>query len=323
MLEPHRTKRRELDAPREIEIRTGARLHFGLMNVRSPYGGAGMMIDQPVTRIRFESADRFQTSGPAKERVQAVAQRFATFLSLSALPACRITVLQRPDAHSGLGTGTQLALSVAQGLACWAGLALSENQIVRDIADRGHRSIVGSIGFYRGGLLVDQEPPRRHAVPEAWRIVLFRPDQAVSVSASRISGDDEQRKFSKLLPASSSQRRQLSELLDERMIPAVKAGDFDMFSEAVYRYNYHSGMLFAPVQQGPYNGKPVGDLIQILRDHDVRGVGQSSWGPTVFAFCQSADEAEELLSQAPFQAFHPQCVRPVNNGYQEASVAAP
>lgn len=275
-----------------------------------------MMIDQPVTRIRVEAADCFQIDGPARERVQAVAKRFAAFLPQASLPACRLTVLQRPDAHSGLGTGTQLALAVAQGLTRWLGLELSEEQIARDVADRGHRSVVGSIGFHRGGLLVDQDPPRRYTIPEGWRIVLFHPDPVVS----KVSGEDERRKFAKLVPASSAQRKQLSELLETQIIPAVQSGDFKTFSEAIYRYNYHSGMLFSPVQQGPYNGQPIGDLIRILRAGEVRGVGQSSWGPTVFAFCSSDDHAEKLLRWKSLQAFHPRCVRPANSGYRESAI---
>lgn len=317
MLEPHPTKRQERDAPQAIEIRTGARLHFGLMDVRPPFGGAGMMIDQPVTRVRVEPAERFEVSGPAQERVQSVARRLAAFLPHGNLPTCRVTVLERPDAHSGLGTGTQLAFAVAQGLTRWLGLELSEEQLVRDVADRGHRSVVGSIGFHHGGLVVDQELPRRYVVPSAWRVVLFHPDQGVA----KVSGDQEQRRFAKLPAASLAERQQLSDLLEEQIIPAVQSGDFDAFSEAIYRYNYHSGMLFAPVQQGPYNGQPIGDVVAKLREHNVLGVGQSSWGPTVFAFCPSAKRAEQLVRLEPLQVFRPRCVRPANEGYQEVLAA--
>jgi predicted sugar kinase len=38
----------------------------------------------------------------------------------------------------------------------------------------------------------------------------------------------------------------------------------------------------------------VAEVVAYLRGQGVRGVGQSSWGPTVFAVLGDADEAEAL-----------------------------
>jgi predicted sugar kinase len=39
-------------------------------------------------------------------------------------------------------------------------------------------------------------------------------------------------------------------------------------------------------------------VIDELREMGAVGVGQSSWGPTVFAMCRDADEAEHLAAKA-------------------------
>jgi len=316
--EPRPTKRTKLERPVGLEIRTGARLHFGLLDVQPPFGGAGMMIDEPATRIRFEPATRFAAVGPAKERVEAVAARFAAGFELSERPACRVSVLERPAPHSGLGTGTQLAVAVAHGLHRWstangATLPALEEASVRAIADRGHRSVVGSLGFFRGGLLIDRDPPQHFPVPPAWRVLLFQPQQAVC----QISGAHERAQFAQLPAADPQRQARLARLLDQHVVPALSDGNFDRFSEAIYQYNHGSGMLFAAVQQGPYNGRPIADLVALLRGARVQGVGQSSWGPTVFAFCRSQAEADRLLQHPPLQGLPSRCVRPARRGHQE------
>jgi predicted sugar kinase len=306
--------------PVGLEIRTGARLHFGLLDVQPPFGGAGMMIDEPATRIRFEPAERFAVEGPAKDRVEAVAARLTAHCALTDRPACRVTVLERPAPHSGLGTGTQLAFAVAHGLHRWltangAVLSAMDDAAVGEIADRGHRSVVGSLGFFRGGLLVDRDPPQHVAVPAAWRVLLFQPPQPIC----QVSGAHEQAQFARLPAADPQRQERLVSLLDQQIVPALRDGDFDRFSEAIYQYNHDSGMLFAAVQQGPYNGQSIADLVGLLRRAGIEGVGQSSWGPTVFAFCRSQAAADRLLQHPPLQGLPSRCVRPAQRGNQEVT----
>jgi beta-ribofuranosylaminobenzene 5'-phosphate synthase len=43
----------------------------------------------------------------------------------------------------------------------------------------------------------------------------------------------------------------------------------------------------------------VAALVDAVRGRGVRGVGQSSWGPSVFAVVGSADEAARLVTALP------------------------
>ena len=65
----------------------------------------------------------------------------------------------RPE-HAGLGSGTELPLSVAAGLNAFWGLPARRR---RNWAERGpgSRSAVGTYGFVFGGLIVEQESCRR------------------------------------------------------------------------------------------------------------------------------------------------------------------
>ena len=100
--------------PPPFEIRTAARLHLGLLDTRDPFGGVGLMLAQPATRIRVQAAQRFEARGPAQERIESVAARFAAYWQLAEPPACAIEVVERPPPHAGLGSGTQLAMAVAE-----------------------------------------------------------------------------------------------------------------------------------------------------------------------------------------------------------------
>ena len=52
------------------------------------------------------------------------------------------------------------------------------------------------------------------------------------------------------------------------------------------------------MQGGIYSCPATAELVQWLRGRGVRGVGQSSWGPTVFAMAGDADEATALIAAA-------------------------
>jgi predicted sugar kinase len=78
------------------------------------------------------------------------------------------------------------------------------------------------------------------------------------------------------------------------MLPAAAEHDLQSFGEALYDFNRRSGEMFAPVQGGLYAGPAVEEVEAFIRRWGIRGVGQSSWGPTVFAIAGDQDQAEAL-----------------------------
>ena len=65
------------------------------------------------------------------------------------------------------------------------------------------------------------------------------------------------------------------------------------------------GAYFAPLQGGAYASPRVGDALAWLRNEGVAGLGQSSWGPTGFAFTATQREGEDLLDRLRTQFKHP------------------
>lgn len=311
-------------------VQTASRLHLGLLSLppaEEPasatsrrFGGVGLMIDSPGVTLRAVPALSWSAEGPLAARALGYARRVAD-ASRADSPALVATphhliVEQAPAEHVGLGVGTQLGLAVAAVLAHSWGCAADTARLAR-WCGRGLRSALGVHGFAAGGFLVEggkraaaELSPlvARLAVPPTWRIVLIRPDPTPGVHGGR-----EQAAFAELSmsPAVSGE---LCRLVLLGILPALAEADLAAFGEAVHEFNRRVGEAFAPVQGGTYSSPAVAETIHYLRRQDVHGVGQSSWGPGVFAFV--ADEAAA-------QALHQRVQTDLRHLGGAASVATP
>lgn len=296
-----------------ISVRAPSRLHFGLLNandVKTPgqpisrrFGGVGLMIEDPGVEIEIRPAQDWAANGPLAHRALEFARRFSETIKPNPLGPRVILVRKLAPEHAGLGTGTQLGLAVVKGLAVAAHESHWDAPELARRIGRGLRSAIGIHGFDRGGYIYDggkwfnaqiAELKDHCDVPENWRIVLARPVDVIGVH-----GGDELAAFARL-PADGEARVVLSAIVETEMIPALRAGDCARFGEAVHRYNRLAGEPFATVQGGLYACPLTAEVVAFLRSNGISGVGQSSWGPTVFAIVEddsSAQTAVKLLVQ--------------------------
>jgi beta-RFAP synthase len=280
-------------------------LHFGLMNfggtAEREFGGIGLMIDRPGMRLEFTPAASFSSAGQLADRVSVFAQRWQAFHRLSHLPDCTVRVLEAPREHTGLGVGTQLGMSVAAGLSRMAGLPQQTPMELATSVGRGMRSAVGVYGFMLGGLIAERGKLRGEPVspldchlhvPAAWRVLLICPRDFVGLAA-----EDEAKAFAALPPVPQAISVELTRIARERLLPAAAREDFTSFATAVYDYGHLSGECFAALQGGPYNGPRLAAIVARLRALGVVGVGQSSWGPTIFALLPDEQQAARVRDQ--------------------------
>jgi predicted sugar kinase len=73
--------------------------------------------------------------------------------------------------------------------------------------------------------------------------------------------------------------------------------DCAAFGDAVYEFGRLAGECFAAVQGGPFGTVEAAELVRTIRNLGVPGVGQSSWGPTVFAITRGEIEASRLIEK--------------------------
>ncbi len=211
-------------------------------------------------------------------------------------------LLQSAPLHVGLGTGTQLGLAVATALYRIQHCPVPDATTLAMSVGRGLRSSIGTHGFLQGGLLFEggKAPGEslgplaaRVALPSRWRVVQLCPPRRVG-----LSGHAEKRAFGTLPPVPRTVTERLVTLVQEQLLPAARAANLDALGEAVYRYGYEAGMCFAAYQGGPFASTELASWVAALRHRGIRGVGQSSWGPTLFALTEGPEQADDLVSWA-------------------------
>lgn len=294
---------------RTIIVSAPSRLHFGLLSFGNPqvrqFGGVGAMIDRPRVKLCVQTADSFEIDGPMQDRIRDAASQWSKSSEGARELRCKIELVSAPRLHSGLGVGTQLALAVATGLNAFHNC---EPPSVADLATsvrRGLRSAVGTYGFVAGGLIAEQGKLPREAIspllervslPSPWRFVLVSPTTSVG-----LHGTPEQTAFDQLPPVPAAVTRRLTDIMCDRMLPSAKSASISEFSDAVYEFGLLAGSCFESVQGSAYNGAELERLVKHLRAIDVRGVGQSSWGPTIFSICESESSALALVDKVRSQ----------------------
>src|SRR5262249_11800983 len=128
----------------------------------------------------------------------------------------------------------------------------------------------------------------RCALPSDWPVVLARPRGVTGTHGV------EERSLMAALDDSQRTADSLCRLVLLGMLPALAEKDVDGFGEALFEFNARAGEPFVARQGGTYSSPAVAELVSFLRGRQARGVGQSSWGPTVFAVVGSVEHAEEL-----------------------------
>lgn len=289
-----------------LRLRTPSRLHFGLLGwgprAERQFGGVGMMIDAPGIDVSARPASRWEFTGPLARRVEQIASSLATRLEETGppCPPLSIQVHHAAPEHAGLGTGTQLTLAVARLMADFSGRESVSTSRLAALTGRGCRSGIGLHGFTRGGFLIDggragadSIPPllAHFAFPATWRVVLVIPE-----SPPGRHGTDEVEAFRNLAPPPPSYTDMLCRLLLRRLLPALAEADLPAFGSAMDNLQAAVGDAFAPIQGGRFASSCLTRIADVLREQRLCGVGQSSWGPTLFGFTDdSALSVDRLL----------------------------
>lgn len=311
----------------QVTVRTGARLHFGPLAIHNgpgrSFGGIGLMVDRPGCTVRVCRADEDEFRGdPAvRRRVQGVLDRFRESGGADVATGFSVTVEDIPPAHCGFGSGTQLSLAVARGLIEVSGGDVDAARLAQ-IGGRGDRSAIGIHGFLSGGFLCDAGKrsgesigvlASRLDIPENWRFLAIRP-----VDRDGLSGAAETLGFRRLPPMDAGRIGTLARLVLTEVLPAVRNGEFDDFAVALEEYGHCVGEYFAPVQGGIYSDRQMADLAGQLGRQGVRGVAQTSWGPTIVVPLEQAADAEGVLQELREGGLLDECetllTRPMSQG---------
>ena len=129
--------------------------------------------------------------------------------------------------------------------------------------------------------------------PRAWRVLLiFDPAE------TGVHGAEEAAAFATLPDFPESETADLTRRVLLGALPALAEEDFKAFCDQVGYLQRTMGAYFAPMQGGAYVSAGVAAVLKALAADGVTGLGQSSWGPTGFAFAPSEAEGQRLLATA-------------------------
>lgn len=285
-----------------VSVEAPARLHLGFIDLNGGlgrrFGSLGLTLDNISTALKLAPAKTLKVTGPGHAVPRALA--FSALLTERlGLPGGVDIEIRRaiPD-HAGLGSGTQLALAIASGLSRIYGLDLGSRELAA-LTGRGRRSGIGIGAFDAGGFLLDggrgeseQPPPLllRQDFPDAWRVLLV-----YDRSSRGIHGKRESSAFQTLSRFPADTAAALCRLVLMQALPALAEEDHPRFSQAIGELQQVVGDYFAPAQSGRFTSAEVAEAMAWLENQGVRGIGQSSWGPTGFAILPGEAAAHELL----------------------------
>jgi beta-ribofuranosylaminobenzene 5'-phosphate synthase len=295
-------------ADTNVFVETSARLHFGLLDLGGAlgrrFGGIGTAAPGPTLLVSARRAETLQIAGDDTGRTEEFAARFLAngeAAGRDAAHGARITVHRSLAAHAGLGSGTQLALAVGQALAELRGLTISASELARAVG-RARRSAIGTWTFAGGGLVVegghrsrgDCVAPllARLPFPPAWHCVVAVPD-----SAAGMNGGAEEAAFAALPSPPASDAERVAHLVLMALLPAVAEADLGTFGSALTAIQAINGRWFASAQGGTFAPGPSEELVRRMTEWGAAGVGQSSWGPTVYGIVDGGDASARLADR--------------------------
>jgi beta-RFAP synthase len=290
-------------------VQAGARLHLGFLDLNGAcgrrYGSIGVALERPRCTVEASPAPAGAVTAPA-EPVQAILERLAPDLGRRAVA---VRLLEAIPPHAGFGAGTQLALAVALAATRAAGRSIPIHDLAQRLG-RGQRSGIGVAAFERGGLVIDaghraldeddgaaretdvaELPPVifQHPLPADWHFVLATPR-----AAPGLSGQTEQRAFEDLPPMDAERVGRICRLTLMQVAPATLIGDIRTFGAAITEIQEAVGEYFAPYQGGRFASQTGCEVAEFALAGGAFGVGQSSWGPTVFALVEGEAAAGAL-----------------------------
>lgn len=297
------TTRRRDDAG-AVRVVAPARLHLGFLDLNGGlgrmFGSIGLAVDTPHTELVLKRSQVFKGNGPDQARAVATLRRLAKEFSLPG--AYEVNVASAIPPHAGLGSGTQMALAAGAALMTLEGIEHTPSRL-GEMVERGARSAIGMAAFEQGGFIVDggrgsldRAPPIlvRADFPPAWRALLI-----MDAGTAGVHGEAETKAFATLPPLPAAAADHVCRLVLMQLVPGLMEADIAAFGTALTEIQKTVGNHFASAQGGsPWTSPAVGRVAEALRAAGAYGIGQSSWGPTGFAFAPSQEIARRLYDSS-------------------------
>lgn len=297
-----------------FRVSTPARLHLGFLDLNGEsgrkFGSIGLAIDSHHTTITIESADsliitslELPISVSVDKKITDIVNRFYSTLGQH-IPnnkhGVELSIIELIPSHAGLGSGTQLALTIGTLLCRLHGISATTHEIAFHLG-RGARSGIGISTFDIGSFIVDgglgdssQIPAllAHYDFPSTWKVVMI-----MEKNSQGVHGSDELKAFTHLPTFPLSHSQTICHLTLMKLLPALVENNIDLFGQAITEIQTLIGDHFAPAQGGRYTSASVAQLLHYGQEHGYAGIAQSSWGPTGCIFVDGDTAAQQLVNK--------------------------
>ncbi len=288
-----------------VTVSTFARLHLGFFDLSGQtnrrFGSMGVAIQAYRTSLTV-SISSLASADNGFNDDKWVSTIFQRHLAQYSHPTpMQLKIQSSIPRHSGLGSGTQMALAMGCAVDHLLGTPFDAKKVALH-HQRGGRSGIGIYTFEQGGLIVDGGhapnsagvPPMlgRYAFPEDWFFILIEDTSHVG-----IHGNQEKQAFKTLKPQSVGASHQLSHRILMETLPALIERNYAVFASGLGALQEYNATYFSEAQGGMYASEHVAKVLAYLSGLGYEGLGQSSWGPTGFVLLSILEEAQTCLNE--------------------------
>lgn len=305
-----------------LTLKSPSRIHIGLVDLNGSIGrvdgGMGISLDYPNFLIEGRESSEIEiefninkkiidnnlenTLKSIKNRLLTISKKILNYIGEDGV---YIKVKDIIPLHSGLGSGTQMALSTGMIISKIYNRNL-DVKTLSDITGRGGTSGIGVYSFEKGGFIIDgghtfgsgkdkenfapssasknvRTPPLLFRCDFNWNIVLTIP------KGENIYGDGEADLFKKHCPIPLNETQRICHIILMKMLPAIVEGDIVPFGEGINELQY---LGFKKIELDIQRGI-VKDLLKELQGIGYSGL--SSFGPTIYSICEDKEGLKRVV----------------------------
>jgi beta-ribofuranosylaminobenzene 5'-phosphate synthase len=302
-----------------VFVTSPSRLHFTLIDLNGELGrvdgGIGVALNEPSLKIEVSVVDEEIEKEANPKEVVPVLERIRNKIELSG--RYQVKILKQLPSHVGLGSRTQLSLSVAKAISVLESKNYNTVELAK-LVGRGGTSGIGVAAFDKGGFILDgghvfrtdeslknvkglktsflpssasNVPPPpvliQHALPESWFFVI-----AIPRVKRGAHGTEEIQIFKRHCPIEREEVEKVCRILLVQTLPAVLEQDITTFAESVTMLQQ---VGFKRIEVMLQHDIIKRDLFRFFDAHAL-GYGMSSFGPVTYAIVSGEKRAKELAT---------------------------
>jgi len=280
-----------------VRVRAGYRLHLGFYRFYDHpyiYGSIGISVEEPYINVVVSESPDLKVICSTKLCEDIV----SNVVKLLKVRDVEVMVNGFLRHNVGLGSKTRITLATYLALKTYLNLSFDMSDITKLLGRK--ISGVGVYSFLYGNLVVDSgldindkdlTLPKLvgvYEVPSNWYLIIALPEG--------VKGLSEFEEGPILSNVGEFPKQELLYKEYVKLITALTLKDFNTFTQSLTNIQQLTGEYFSKFQGSIFTHEVSEEVVNIMKSEGVRGIGQSSWGPTTYGFIDNYVKALSVKS---------------------------